>query len=123
MERRFFLYLLGTLMIISVVFFITGCKDSYYDELFTTENFKNILPVREQAELIEQWLHWKNENFLPEMMVDHGVEMWIVTEDDREICPFLVPAEDDGLVKYYPFFLSFLMISSPTRKVWRSLLL
>jgi hypothetical protein len=41
------------------------------------------------------------------MMVDHGVEMWIITEDDREIFPFLVPAEDDGLAKYYPFFLVF----------------
>jgi len=107
MEKRFFYFLLGTLVIISVVIFTTGCKDSYYDEVFTAENFKNMLQVREQAELIEQWLRWKKENFLPEMMVDHGVEMWIIIEDDREIFPFLVPAEDDGLAKYYPFFLVF----------------
>jgi Xaa-Pro aminopeptidase len=115
MEKRFFLFLLGTLVIISVVFFTTGCKDSYYDEVFTTGNFKNILLIREQAELIEQWLRWKKENFIPEMMVDHGVEMWIITEDDREIFPFLVPAEDDGLVKYYPFFLVFCLNGGPSK--------
>ncbi len=73
MERRFYLFLLGTLVFISVVFFTTGCKNSYYDGVFTTQSFKNILPVREQSELIEQWLRWKKENFLPEMMVDHGI--------------------------------------------------
>ena len=40
MEKRFFHFLLGTLVIISVVVFTTGCKDSYYDEIFYTREFQ-----------------------------------------------------------------------------------
>jgi len=75
------------------------------DDVFTTSSFKGILPVRENAKLIEQWLRLKKENFLPEMMREMKVDMWIVSEDDRALYPFLVPANEDGLVTREPYFL------------------
>ncbi|UCE42330.1 MAG: M24 family metallopeptidase, partial [Candidatus Aminicenantes bacterium] len=77
------------------------------NDVFSTENFKNILPLREQAEIIEKMLWWKKENFLPEMMQDKGADMWIVTEEDRYIYMSLVPAFDDGLIRRFPYFLVF----------------
>jgi hypothetical protein len=94
-------------MLLLSIFLASSCDSSYYDDVFSTENFKNILPVRERAGLIEQWLQWKKENLIPEMMRNEGVEMWIVTEEDRRIYPFLIPAQEDGLVQCFPHFLVF----------------
>lgn len=84
-----------------------GCKKSTGDEVFSSANFRNIMPVKERAELAESWLRWKKSNFIPEIMREEGVNMWVVTEADRNVFRFLVPADTDGLVRFYPYFLVF----------------
>jgi len=98
--------IIGNLFFIMLLL-IFHCNRQTRDDVFSTSHFKEIVPVRENARLIEQWLRWKKENFLPEMMREMKVDMWIVSEDDRALYPFLVPANEEGLVTREPYFLVF----------------
>lgn len=100
--------IIGTCFIFFMSAITPGCTKSPENDVFSTVNFINIMPVKERAELAEKWLRWKKTNFLPEIMREEGVDMWIVTEEDRDVFRFLVPADKDGLVRFYPYFLVFL---------------
>ncbi len=39
---------------------------------------QNILPVQEQERLMDQWLAWRLDNILPELMRREGIDMWLV---------------------------------------------
>ena len=39
---------------------------------------ENILPERERARIMNEWLHWRLENLLPELMRREGFDMWLV---------------------------------------------
>jgi len=90
------------LIMVNLIF---SCGRQACDEVYSTQSFKEILPVRENARLIEQWLRLKKENFIPELLSEFEVDMWVVTENDRSLYPFLVPANEEGLVTREPFFL------------------
>ena len=98
---------LSGVAILAVAFLLSGCcRFSYYENVFSTDSFKNILSVREEARLTEQMLLEKVKMFLPELMRQEGIDMWIVTRGDRSVYPFLMPAED-GLMTFSPFFMVF----------------
>ena len=90
---------------IIMLILIGGCGSQTCDDVYSTQNFKDILPARENARLIEEWLRLKKENFIPELLTEFETDMWVVTENDRRLYPFLVPANEDGLVTREPFFL------------------
>ena len=46
---------------------ITGARD-----------INNILSVREQAKIREQWLEWRLTHILPGLMRAEGIDMWLV---------------------------------------------
>jgi hypothetical protein len=39
---------------------------------------KNILPMRERAKVVDEWLKWRLENILPALMRREGIDMWLV---------------------------------------------
>ncbi len=39
---------------------------------------KNILPERERARVMNDWLKWRLENIIPELMRKEGIDMWLV---------------------------------------------
>ena len=39
---------------------------------------KNILPVQEQERLMDQWLRWRLDHILPDLMKREGIDMWLV---------------------------------------------
>ncbi|MFC1564365.1 M24 family metallopeptidase [candidate division KSB1 bacterium] len=41
-------------------------------------DIKKILPERERARIVNEWLEWRLENILPGLMRREGIEMWIV---------------------------------------------
>lgn len=104
MKKCVWLGLAGVILLSFLFTTFQSCTDRIEDDVFSTENFKYILPLREQAEIIEKMLRWKKENFLPELMQEKSADMWIVTEDDRDIYLGLVPAYDDGLIRRFPYF-------------------
>ena len=55
----------------------------------------NILPERERARVMDEWLKWRLENILPEIMRREGVDLWLVicNESDPDPVYFsLLPA-------------------------------
>lgn len=69
------------------------------------ENDYNILPLRERASIIEDWLNLKKKLFIPELLHENEVDMWVITANDRSLYPVLVPANNEGLVTREPYFL------------------
>ncbi len=39
---------------------------------------QNILPVRNQEALMDQWLRWRLDHILPDLMKREGIDMWLV---------------------------------------------
>jgi Xaa-Pro aminopeptidase len=42
------------------------------------QDIKNILPVREQAKTMDNWLKWRLDNIVPYLMRREGIDMWLV---------------------------------------------
>ena len=41
-------------------------------------DIKNILPERQRAAVVNQWLEWRLENLVPELMRREGIDLWLV---------------------------------------------
>ena len=55
----------------------------------------NILPERERARVVNEWLKWRLENILPGLMRREGIDMWLVINREYNEDPVylsLVPA-------------------------------
>ena len=42
------------------------------------DDTQNILPVQEQERLMDQWLRWRLDHILPDLMRREGIDMWLV---------------------------------------------
>ena len=42
------------------------------------QDVQNILPHRERAQIMNQWLKWRLENILPDLMRRENIDMWVV---------------------------------------------
>ncbi len=87
--------------------FGSGCGEKSQDAVFSKQDSITIFSEREQAEFIEKDLRWKKENFLPGLMKENQVDMWIITEEDEDIYLFLIPAFEDGLIRRFPYYMVF----------------
>ena len=47
-------------------------------EIANVGDHENILPMRERAKLVDEWLKWRLENILPSLMRREGIDMWLV---------------------------------------------
>jgi hypothetical protein len=57
--------------------------------------FNNILPERERARVVNEWLKWRLDNILPGLMRREGIDMWLVINREYNEDPVylsLVPA-------------------------------
>lgn len=41
-------------------------------------DIKKILPMRERAKVMNDWLKWRFENILPKIMRDAGIDLWLI---------------------------------------------
>ncbi len=56
---------------------------------------KNILPERERARIMDDWLKWRLENILPGLMRREGIDLWLVMSQEPDPGPVfftLLPA-------------------------------
>jgi Xaa-Pro aminopeptidase len=44
----------------------------------TQNNYEKILPLKERAELQNEWLKWRFDNILPELMRNSGIDLWLI---------------------------------------------
>ena len=55
----------------------------------------NILPERERARVMDEWLKWRLENILPDLMRREGIDLWLVIVNESDPGPVyftLMPA-------------------------------
>ncbi len=47
-------------------------------EIAAAKDFKNILPEKDRARVMNEWLKWRLDNIIPELMRREGIDMWLV---------------------------------------------
>ena len=58
----------------------------------------NVTPIREQILKEEEWLRWRKEHIVPEVMRRIGVDIWLIGRNEGALYYSLVPANYEGLV-------------------------
>ncbi len=70
-KKSFFLSFFLSLLVITPLLFsieeVAGVKDT-----------KNILPEKERARVWNEWLRWRLDNIIPELMRREGIDMWLI---------------------------------------------
>lgn len=68
------------LKVFSSVFLLLLITDSYSQDyrIAAVNDSHNILPLRERAEVMNEWLKWRLDNIIPELMRREGIDMWLV---------------------------------------------
>ncbi len=66
--------------------------------IVSQHDIDNIAPIREQILKEEEWLRWRKEHIVPEIMRRVGVDMWLVGRDDEALYYSLAPANYEGLI-------------------------
>ena len=67
--------LVSTVLLISMAASMGISKDF---GVAAVEDSKNILPLRERAEVMNAWLKWRLDNIVPMLMRREGIDMWLV---------------------------------------------
>jgi len=54
--------------------------NSYSQDIGVTavQDIKNILPLQKQLQIVEQWLEWRLDNIIPDLMRREGIDMWLI---------------------------------------------
>jgi len=67
-----------------------------------SDDIENIATVREQALKMEEWLVWRKEHIVPEVMRREGADMWIVGRNEDALYYSLLPANYEGCISEEP---------------------
>ena len=65
-------------------------------EIADVQDFKNILPVKDRERLMDEWLKWRLDNIIPQIMRREGIDMWLIINREYNEDPVyltLVPRE------------------------------
>jgi Xaa-Pro aminopeptidase len=55
-----------------------GVSAAFGQEIANVEDSKNILPERSREPLVNEWLKWRLDNLIPQLMRREGIDMWLV---------------------------------------------
>jgi hypothetical protein len=58
--------------------FILGIPSAFSQDIANVKDSKNILPERGQEPLVNEWLKWRLDNIIPQLMRREGIDMWLV---------------------------------------------
>ncbi len=70
-SRCFWLFLLAILL-------MSGLSPTAAQEIVGVKDYKNILPEKDRAEVMNEWLKWRLDNIVPQLMRREGIDMWLV---------------------------------------------
>lgn len=80
--------LLIPVLAISATLFVGAFSQSGVDS-------RNILPERERARIMDEWLEWRLDHILPDLMRREGIDLWLVMSNEPDPGPVyftLLPA-------------------------------
>ncbi len=60
------------------IFGLPGVVSGGGQTIADVQDIKNILPEKERVRIQNEWLKWRLENILPELMRREGIDMWLV---------------------------------------------
>jgi Xaa-Pro aminopeptidase len=67
-------------LIVALVLAVLTCQGGWSEDLGVAcvDDSFNILPLRERAEVINEWLRWRLDNIIPKLMRREGIDMWLI---------------------------------------------
>lgn len=72
----------SSLRVCASIFFalglVLGISSAFSQEIANVKDSKNILPERSQEPLVNEWLKWRLDNIIPQLMRREGIDMWLV---------------------------------------------
>jgi Xaa-Pro aminopeptidase len=57
---------------------ILGIAPAAAQEIANVQDYKQILPEKERALVVNEWLKWRLDNIIPRLMRREGIDMWLV---------------------------------------------
>ncbi len=78
----------------SMVLLLTGSYSAGV-QVGAVGDSRNILPERERAGIMDEWLKWRLDNILPDLMRREGIDLWLVMSNEPDPGPVyftLLPA-------------------------------
>jgi Xaa-Pro aminopeptidase len=57
---------------------LSGISPAAAQEIANVQDYKQILPERERARVVNEWLKWRLDNIIPPLMRREGIDMWLV---------------------------------------------
>jgi hypothetical protein len=66
--------------VFSLLFLISAVGYSYSErnEISAVDDSQKILPEKERARVMNEWLEWRLDNIIPKLMRREGIDMWLV---------------------------------------------
>jgi len=67
-------------LVFSLVFILFLTSNSYSQDygVAAVDDSKNILPEKERARVMNEWLRWRLDNIIPDLMRKEGIDMWLI---------------------------------------------
>lgn len=67
-------------LVFSLVFVLFLTSNSYSQDygVAAVDDSKNILPEKESARVMNEWLRWRLDNIIPDLMRKEGIDMWLI---------------------------------------------
>jgi len=75
---------------------ILGSLPAAAQEMADVRDFKNILPIKDRDRLMDEWLRWRLDNIIPQLMRREAIDMWLIINREYNEDPVyltLVPRE------------------------------
>jgi len=69
-------FLLGMVILISTV--MSGAAIAQENDVAAVDDSHNILPQRERAKVMNDWLRWRLDHIVPKLMRREGIDMWLI---------------------------------------------
>ncbi|MFZ2053060.1 MAG: M24 family metallopeptidase [Candidatus Aminicenantales bacterium] len=70
-SRCFWLFLFAALL-------LSGLSVAAAQEIADVEDYKNILPEKDREQVMNEWLKWRLDNIIPQLLRREGIDMWLV---------------------------------------------
>jgi methionine aminopeptidase len=65
-------------LIVFIGLLLTGISGAVAQEIADVKDYKNILPEKDRAEVMNEWLKWRLDNLVPRLMRREGIDLWLV---------------------------------------------
>ncbi len=85
--------------IIGVLFLSYGCANQNKKTL--KAHYSDVLPLRERAEIQNNWLRWRLENILPAIMKDADIDLWLVIQREYDEDPLFITLVNQPTISSY----------------------